>query len=167
MSNFRNSKLMTDAPGAPEAPSSEHDLEVGYAKLLEAAEAGDRARVVRHADFVYKTARNASLDLVEAMWTRALRPPGNPHFALAIAHAAPMLITRGDENDVARIYELLSETLVRVPNDAKVKAAEALLRAVIRVRGPVTSEARHVIQANRDTLQQYPDVWRLIGTFAG
>ncbi len=165
MSNFRNSMLMMDAPGTPEAPTSEHDLEVGYAKLLVARR--NRKLAEQHAEFVYETARRAPLDVVESMWEKALGTPGNPDFALAVARAAPVLLTRGDERDVARIYELLSATLDHVPDDDKLKAAEALLRAVVRVHGPVPPKARTVIRAHRNTLQRYPDVWRLIGTFAG
>ena len=148
------------------AKSDEHDLNVTYAKLLDASRTGPRHLVEQHAGFVYETARRAPLDLVQTMWKKAVTPPRNPEFALAVARAAPVLITRGTDADVATIYELLSETLSHVPQADKTKAADALLRAVLRVRGPVPPPARSVIRAHRETLQQYPDVWRLIGGFA-
>lgn len=143
-----------------------HDLVVASDRLSKAARSLDQKRASELVTFVRRTSAKARLPDVLKVWEESLAPQKrNAPFAVAVASAAPEMLKKVGPSRANRIYDLLGATLASVSRAERKTAADALLNAVLRTPGAVPIEARRLIRRHRSTLQQYPDVWRYIGSF--
>ncbi len=143
-----------------------HDLVVASERLDKAKRGLDQKRASELATFVRKTSAKARLRDVLDVWQESLASrKRNAPFAIAVASAAPEMISKAGPGRADRIYNLLGATLASATKVEQKAAADALLNAVLRTPGAVPAEARRVIRQYRSTLQRYPDVWRYIGSF--
>ena len=145
---------------------SKHDLVVLSDRLNDREIVSNPGKAKKRWKLVRQTSAELPLKDVLPVWIEALKPEKrNGAFAVAVAEAAPYMITKAGQARAGGIYDLLGQTLASSRGAHRRAAADALLDAVLRSDGEVPPAAREVIRRHRTTLQKYPDVWRHIGAF--